>query len=74
MCLIMSAPQSQVVQDFVQMTEDEETPQEWLHRIMDTSSREGSDYDINLLGKADEHTIKYNCMNVSISMCTKPFY
>ena len=47
----MSAPQSQVVQDFVQMTEDEETPQEWLHRIMDTSSREGSDYDINLLGK-----------------------
>ena len=41
----------QVVQDFVQMTEDEETPQEWLHRIMDTSSREASDYDINLLGQ-----------------------
>ena len=41
-----------MVQDFVQTTEDDESPQEWLHRIMDTSSRESSDYDINLLGKA----------------------
>ena len=40
----------QVVQDFVQATEDEETTKEWLHRIMETSSRESSDYDINLLG------------------------
>ena len=40
----------QVVQDFVQQTTDEETPTEWLHRIMDTSSREEGDYDINLLG------------------------
>ena len=40
------------------MTEDEETPQEWLHRIMDTSSREASDYDINLLGQfADGHAL-----------------
>ena len=40
----------QVVQDFVQMTEDEESPREWLHRIMETSSREAGDYDINLMG------------------------
>jgi len=40
-----------VVQDFVQTTEDEETPREWLHRIMETSSREAGDYDINLMGK-----------------------
>ena len=33
------------------MTEDEETPQEWLHRIMETNSRESGDYDINLLGE-----------------------
>ncbi len=38
------------MQDFVQATEDEDTPKEWLHRIMETSSRESSDYDINLLG------------------------
>ena len=41
----------QVVQDFVQTTEDEETPREWLHRIMETSSREAGDYDINLMGE-----------------------
>ena len=42
----------QVVQDFVQTTEDEEeSPQEWLHRIMESSSREAADYDINLLGQ-----------------------
>ena len=41
---------SQVVQDFVQETADEETPTEWLHRIMETNSREQGDYDINLLG------------------------
>lgn len=40
----------QVVQDFVQQTADEETPKEWLHRIMETNSREEGDYDINLLG------------------------
>ena len=40
----------QVVQDFVQTTVDEESPQEWLHRIMDTNSREEGGYDINLLG------------------------
>ena len=40
-----------MVQDFVQTTEDEETPREWLHRIMETSSREAGDYDINLMGK-----------------------
>lgn len=40
----------QVVQDFVQQTADEETPREWLHRIMETNSREEGDYDINLLG------------------------
>ena len=39
-----------MVQDFVQQTADEESPTEWLHRIMDTSSREEGDYDINLLG------------------------
>ena len=40
----------QVVQDFVQQTADEETHTEWLHRIMETNSREEGDYDINLLG------------------------
>ena len=40
----------QVVQDFVQQTTDEETPTKWLHHIMETSSREEGDYDINLLG------------------------
>ena len=40
-----------MVQDFVQTTEDEESPREWLHRIMETSSREAGDYDINLMGR-----------------------
>lgn len=40
----------QVVQDFVQQTADEETPKEWLHRIMETNSREEGEHDINLLG------------------------
>lgn len=41
----------QVVQDFVQSTEGEESPQRWLHRIMSTSSRETEEHNINLLGK-----------------------
>lgn len=47
----------QVVQDFVQATADEETPTEWLHRIMETNSREEGDYDINLLGQSYSHKI-----------------
>ena len=40
----------QVVQDFVQATENNESPRQWLHRILESNSRESSDYDINLLG------------------------
>lgn len=43
------------------MTEDEETPQEWLHRIMDTSSREAGDYDINLLGGCGALRLNNDC-------------
>jgi hypothetical protein len=58
--LLRFPPLVWVVQDFVQQTADEETPTEWLHRIMDTSSREEGDYDINLLGifdTVDCHTL-----------------
>lgn len=46
----------QVVQDFVQQTADEETPKEWLHRIMETNSREEGEHDINLLGNHTQLT------------------
>ena len=46
MCVLV-----QVVQDFVQQASDEESPREWLHRIMETNSREEGEYDINLLGE-----------------------
>ena len=49
-CTAVSCPLVQVVQDFVQQTADEETPKEWLHRIMETNSREEGEHDINLLG------------------------
>jgi hypothetical protein len=38
-----------VIQDFVQTTDDFETPQDWLHRIMTSSSRESEEHNINLL-------------------------
>ena len=46
-----------MVQDFVQTTEDGETPQEWLHRIMSSSSRESEGHIINLLGN------EINCLS-----------
>ena len=56
----------QVVQDFVQQTADEETPTEWLHRIMESNSREEGDYDINLLGTTRTNTMKQSC---SVFLC-----
>ena len=56
----------QVVQDFVQQTADEETPTEWLHRIMETNSREEGDYDINLLGTTRTNTMQKSC---SVFLC-----
>ena len=56
----------QVVQDFVQQTADEETPTDWLHRIMDTNSREEGDYDINLLGTTRTNTMQHSC---SVFLC-----
>ena len=40
-----------MVQDFVQSTENGESARQWLHRIMESTSRESADYDINLLGQ-----------------------
>ena len=40
-----------MVEDFVQVTEGE-TPVAWLRRIMETSSREDSKHDVNLLGES----------------------
>ena len=57
-----------MVQDFVQVTEEGETPRDWLHRIMSSSSRENSDYDISLLGETalvaiHEEDNQYPCSN-----------
>jgi len=51
------------------MTEDQESPKEWLHRIMDSSSRESADYDINLLGSQTlAHTNNYSLYVVYTGM------
>ena len=66
------------MQDFVQSTEDGETPQEWLHRIMGSLSRESDDHSINLLGKKLNDTfIRYDkilkkkteCFDPKVSSC-----
>ncbi|KAM7304888.1 hypothetical protein ISCGN_014788 [Ixodes scapularis] len=47
--LLSFPPLLWVVQDFVQTTLDNETPTQWLHRLMETHSRESEDYKISLL-------------------------
>ncbi|XP_040075603.2 guanylate-binding protein 1 [Ixodes scapularis] len=47
--LLSFPPLLWVVQDFVQTTLDNETPTQWLHRLMETLSRESEDYKISLL-------------------------
>ncbi|XP_019856020.1 PREDICTED: guanylate-binding protein 5-like [Amphimedon queenslandica] len=49
--LLQFPPLVWVVQDFVQSTEGEESPQRWLHKIMSTSSRETEEHNINLLSR-----------------------
>uniref|UniRef100_A0A1X7U5G1 GB1/RHD3-type G domain-containing protein n=1 Tax=Amphimedon queenslandica TaxID=400682 RepID=A0A1X7U5G1_AMPQE len=58
--LLQFPPLVWVVQDFVQSTEGEESPQRWLHKIMSTSSRETEEHNINLLSmfeSVDCHTL-----------------
>ncbi|CAM1313017.1 Gbp5 (predicted), partial [Pycnogonum litorale] len=58
--LLTFPPLLWVVQDFVQMTVDGETPKEWLHRLMGTHVRENEDYIISLLSifkSIDCHTL-----------------
>lgn len=53
-------PLTWVVQDFVQETDNSETPTEWLHRLMAGHSRESDNYTISLLeifDKVDCHTL-----------------
>ncbi|CAN7993322.1 unnamed protein product [Ixodes hexagonus] len=47
--LLSFPPLLWVVQDFVQTTLDNETPTQWLHRLMETHTRESEDYKISLL-------------------------
>lgn len=47
--LLSFPPLLWVVQDFVQNTLDNETPTQWLHRLMNTHTRESEDYKISLL-------------------------
>ncbi|XP_076316463.1 uncharacterized protein LOC143228907 isoform X3 [Tachypleus tridentatus] len=58
--LELLARRTQVVQDFVQTTAEKETSKEWLHRLMDTHSRENENYEISLLDifkSVDCHTL-----------------
>jgi hypothetical protein len=58
--LLTFPPLLWIVQDFVQLTDDE-TPQQWLHRLMGSkSSRDSEEHEINLLGifdSVDCHTL-----------------
>ncbi|XP_066295700.1 guanylate-binding protein 2-like [Branchiostoma lanceolatum] len=50
----------QVVQDFAQLLGDNDSPQEWLRKLMDTSAWDNEDYEISLLGvfkSVDCHTL-----------------
>ncbi|RWS05934.1 interferon-induced guanylate-binding protein 2-like protein [Dinothrombium tinctorium] len=58
--LLSFPPLIWVVQDFYQDTLDGETPQEWLHRLMLTHTREAEDYQISILDifkSVDCHTL-----------------
>lgn len=47
--LLSFPPLLWVVQDFVQTTVNNETPTQWLHRLMEAHSRESEEYKISLL-------------------------
>lgn len=47
--LLSFPPLLWVVQDFVQTTVNNETPTQWLHRLMEAHVRESEDYKISLL-------------------------
>lgn len=47
--LLSFPPLLWVVQDFVQTTINNETPTQWLHRLMETHTRESEEYKISLL-------------------------
>ncbi|XP_037523747.1 guanylate-binding protein 1 isoform X1 [Rhipicephalus sanguineus] len=47
--LLSFPPLLWVVQDFVQATINNETPTQWLHRLMETHTRESEEYKISLL-------------------------
>lgn len=47
--LLSFPPLLWVVQDFVQTTVNNETPTQWLHRLMETHTRESEEYKISLL-------------------------
>lgn len=47
--LLSFPPLLWVVQDFVQTTMNNETPTQWLHRLMEAHVRESEDYKISLL-------------------------
>lgn len=58
--LLTFPPLTWVVQDFVQETQNKETPTEWLHRLMGSHSRESDNYTISLLDifeRVDCHTL-----------------
>ncbi|XP_013388840.1 guanylate-binding protein 2 [Lingula anatina] len=58
--LLSFPPLLWVVQDFFQVTENKESPKEWLHRLMETHTRENEEYEISLKGifkSVDCHTM-----------------
>lgn len=58
--LLSFPPLLWIVQDFVQTTVEKETSQEWLHRLMETHTRENEDYEIRLMDifkSVDCHTL-----------------
>ncbi|XP_023225373.1 guanylate-binding protein 2-like [Centruroides sculpturatus] len=58
--LLSFPPLLWIVQDFVQTTVDKETSKEWLHRLMETHTRENEDYEIRLMDifkSVDCHTL-----------------
>ncbi|XP_035685285.1 guanylate-binding protein 2-like [Branchiostoma floridae] len=58
--LLSFPPLLWVVQDFAQLLGDNDSPQEWLRKLMDTSAWDNEDYEISLLGvfkSVDCHTL-----------------
>ncbi|XP_019643168.1 PREDICTED: uncharacterized protein LOC109484356 [Branchiostoma belcheri] len=48
--LLSFPPLLWVVQDFAQLLGDNDSPQDWLRKLMDTSAWDNEDYEISLLG------------------------